>query len=495
MYYYAYINESSICTGTYGFPSQITDASYIYLGTEDDTSVIGKKWTGTEWVEVVNYYYAQLNEKDIVIAVVELPAETTDTSFIRINSLDESLKGKWYNRTTLQFEVAPVHILADHSTDVVNYRNSDTWLSDKIDEKANTADVYTKTQADAKFALAGTAGTAGLSAYQIAVNNGFVGTEAEWIASLKGDTGDTGANGLSAYQVAVNNGYEGTEAQWLASLHGSDATVTADDVLTKIKTVDGSGSGLDADTLDGSHASDFATATHTHSDYATQNDLNGKADVGHTHATYALADHTHSGYANSSHTHAISDITNLQSTLNGKASSSHTHSEYASASHTHSGYASTSHTHSDYLSTSGGTISGDVRVNGVVRVQGQQALFNSGSMITLSTNNLQTMIAGSSIYSKVAISVSSDERLKRDISDVSVNDAVNFIKSLNVVNYRYKNNDDKHMGVIAQQVIEANPDLAKLFVKQGEDGYLSVNISELVFPLILAVQEILKRLS
>ena len=35
----------------------------------------------------------------------------------------------------------------------------------------------------------------GYSAYEIAVQNGFVGTEAEWLASLKGDTGATGAQG------------------------------------------------------------------------------------------------------------------------------------------------------------------------------------------------------------------------------------------------------------------------------------------------------------
>jgi hypothetical protein len=127
---------------------------------------------------------------------------------------------------------------------------------------------------------AGTNGTNGLSAYQIAVNNGFVGTEAQWLTSLQGSVGATGAtgsqgmtgaqgptgltgpagatgpqgpigltgpqgaagsqgpigltgatgaqgtagtngtNGLSAYQIAVNNGFVGTEAQWLTSLQG-----------------------------------------------------------------------------------------------------------------------------------------------------------------------------------------------------------------------------------------------------------------------------------
>lgn len=51
----------------------------------------------------------------------------------------------------------------------------------------------------------------GNSAYDVAVRNGFVGTEAEWVESLKGD---------SAYDVAVKNGFTGTEAEWLAGLKG-----------------------------------------------------------------------------------------------------------------------------------------------------------------------------------------------------------------------------------------------------------------------------------
>lgn len=38
-------------------------------------------------------------------------------------------------------------------------------------------------------------GEDGASAYQVAVNNGFTGTETEWLASLKGPKGDTGATG------------------------------------------------------------------------------------------------------------------------------------------------------------------------------------------------------------------------------------------------------------------------------------------------------------
>ena len=42
------------------------------------------------------------------------------------------------------------------------------------------------------------------------------------IKGEKGDKGDAGADGKSAYEVAVANGYSGTQAQWLASLKGAD---------------------------------------------------------------------------------------------------------------------------------------------------------------------------------------------------------------------------------------------------------------------------------
>lgn len=94
------------------------------------------------------------------------------------------------------------------------------------------------------------------------------------IQGVKGDTGATGANGQdgkSAYQIALDNGFVGTQAEWLASLKGdkgdtgaSGANITAAEVLTKLKTVDGQNSGLDADMLDGHDTTYFATATHNH---------------------------------------------------------------------------------------------------------------------------------------------------------------------------------------------------------------------------------------
>ena len=63
-----------------------------------------------------------------------------------------------------------------------------------------------------------TSGADGKSAYELAVEKGYTGTEEEWLASL---TGATGADGKSAYELAVEKGYTGTEEEWLAALAGA----------------------------------------------------------------------------------------------------------------------------------------------------------------------------------------------------------------------------------------------------------------------------------
>ena len=73
-------------------------------------------------------------------------------------------------------------------------------------------------------------GENGLSAYELAVQNGFTGTLTEWLNSLKGADGINGKNGidgkdgLSAYEIAVKNGFVGTESEWLDALKGENGT-------------------------------------------------------------------------------------------------------------------------------------------------------------------------------------------------------------------------------------------------------------------------------
>lgn len=56
-----------------------------------------------------------------------------------------------------------------------------------------------------------------VTAYAIAVKNGFKGTEADWLTSLKGDKGNDGqpgADGKSAYQYAAEGGTVEVAYHW-----------------------------------------------------------------------------------------------------------------------------------------------------------------------------------------------------------------------------------------------------------------------------------------
>lgn len=53
----------------------------------------------------------------------------------------------------------------------------------------------------------GDPGENGDSAYVVAVKNGFVGTEKEWLESLKGDKGDKGYVGIFEYDETTGDLY------------------------------------------------------------------------------------------------------------------------------------------------------------------------------------------------------------------------------------------------------------------------------------------------
>lgn len=447
MFYYAFLNASNIVTGVYALPSEIIAPSYIAITVEqyNDPSLIGKQYVNGQFVEVVAFYYAQLNAKDIVTAVFELPSEVSQSDYIRIQTLDESLVGKWYDRSDETFKPAPIRVLADRSSTGINFKNLDMWLDDVIDSKAEAVNVYTKTAADNRFALKGEAGSGGKSAYEIAVENGYVGTQAQWLLSLRGEKGDTGPqgergiqgiqgvqgvqgitgpkgdkgeDGRSCYEIAVAHGFSGTETEFVASMKGEQGPQGIQ--------------GPKGDT--GATGPRGATgATGPRGNTGATGPQGPKGDTG---ATGPKGDTGDSLFAN------------------------------------------------------GGTMNGNLNVNGLVRVNNNQCIFDSGSMITLSTNNRETMIAGSKIYSKVAISVSSDKRLKEDIMPVNKAGLVDFITGLNVVHYKYKSDGVPRIGVIAQDLIDPDNPEFNYFLDKDENGMYSVRVSDLIYPLILAVQEL-----
>ena len=169
--------------------------------------------------------------------------------------------------TTLRATTVPVtlHIrpsgfVADGDTPIPPTPDLYTQLLKKLDEKAaglqngkdgfspkvkaeqmksgvviTIVDANGETSATLHNGANGEKGTDGKSAYQIAVEQGYQGSESDWLSSLKGDKGDKGekgntgakgnpgqdgADGKSAYAIAVEHGYEDSEEKWLLSLKG-----------------------------------------------------------------------------------------------------------------------------------------------------------------------------------------------------------------------------------------------------------------------------------
>lgn len=69
----------------------------------------------------------------------------------------------------------------------------------------------------------GATGADGKSAYQVAVDNGFSGNEAAWLASLVGPTGATGSY-TAGTGISISNGEISCSVQGLPAASSSDGT-------------------------------------------------------------------------------------------------------------------------------------------------------------------------------------------------------------------------------------------------------------------------------
>ena len=176
------------------------------------------------------------------------------------------------------------------------------------------------------------------------------------------------------------------------------------------------------------------------------------------------------------------------------------------------------------------TINSPVTVNGVLRSAQGQIYYATSDGATLSTNNLDLTIAAKdtctinakttqlyniaargsnaydigtstvrfrNIYLNNSPNVASDGRAKKDIYDANSEELVDFINKINICNFKYKDDETEkeRIGVIAQQLIEANPNVADYFVEHDpEADFYSVKPADLVFPLISYVQYLEKRI-
>lgn len=135
----------------------------------------------------------------------------------------------------------------------------------------------------------------------------------------------------------------------------------------------------------------------------------------------------------------------------------------------------------------------DGNLTDILRINGKQAIYDSGTNMVYGTNNQDTMLTGKAIYSRVAIAVPSDKRFRDNIEPANEVDAVEFVKKLPIYEYNYKGDKKRRIGVMAQEVNAL--DFGKHFVEHDylQDKY-AVSYSELVFPLYLAVQALERRI-
>lgn len=159
---------------------------------------------------------------------------------LRDNAIDEAQKLIWINELETKIQSLILHTAPDdmivyeqvddtemlvprpfdkvyylHLAAMIDYGNAeyDKYQNDKAMADAAYSD-YAKWfmrhfHVDGNVLYIGGTTKYGLSAYQIAVNHGFEGSEEEWIESL---------NGKDAYEVAVGNGYQGSEDEFYAQL-------------------------------------------------------------------------------------------------------------------------------------------------------------------------------------------------------------------------------------------------------------------------------------
>lgn len=195
--------------------------------------------TKAEIKEAVNYYLLENKSElmDAVVKSIDFDLEEEILEILGENSSDidtETLEA--YIEELISDKFEDYGLTASNILDAL--RGNPTVYKDLVRDIVSMI-------ADDDVLLNALKGADGKSAYQVALDNGFVGSVTDWLNSLrgqpgadgapgkdgetgatgaqgdkgdKGDKGDDGLNGKSAYEIAVDNGFKGTVSEWLESL-------------------------------------------------------------------------------------------------------------------------------------------------------------------------------------------------------------------------------------------------------------------------------------
>ena len=165
-----------------------------------------------------------------------------------------------------------------------------------------------------------------------------------------------------------------------------------------------------------------------------------------------------------------------------------------STSGTHSGglYNTTGRHNGTHYGYQSGTADNYSGTFGGVPYQGYSGtLVRMNGSLTIDTGYLS---CNRTLYANGGIVDGSDIHYKKDIHQKDNSSLMNEIYNLDVVSFKYKDNNKDSIGVIANNMVLESPTLSKYMVEPNPEGYLSVNYTSLNTASILAIQDLNKRL-
>ncbi|NNP71179.1 hypothetical protein A7P55_13470 [Acinetobacter sp. Ac_5812] len=209
-------NASGMVSSSVGIMNQSSGAGSTTIGFYNKSLAENSHVLGSYSQAIANNStaigYNSLADEENTISVGRLGAEkritniaaaVKDTDAVNYSQLKNAginltnALGGGANFTTNQFNT-PTYIIQDSNYN--NVGNAFTAVDSKL------------TNLQTQINSLPSNGAAGKSAYLIAKDEGFNGTQIEWLASLRGETGK------NAFDLAVENGYTGTEKEWISAL-------------------------------------------------------------------------------------------------------------------------------------------------------------------------------------------------------------------------------------------------------------------------------------
>lgn len=187
--------------------NEYVDSGYVAFGRSAYDYAIEHGYTGTEedfsrmLAEVPNAVKDAKQAVKDSKEVLQNPPKIVDGNWYIYDYVNDTYQDSGINAVGDAFTIVKTYPSIQAMED--DYNNPEVKIGQfvMIDtgdvENEEDSRLYLKGDTEWKFIsdLSGAQGIQGLSAYQVAVQHGFEGTEAEWLISLKGEKGETGPKG------------------------------------------------------------------------------------------------------------------------------------------------------------------------------------------------------------------------------------------------------------------------------------------------------------